>query len=487
MKGNENESDSFYIIVLELAFLLMSLTATAEMALLPEVTFEMTNPAYWAGKSDMPDSILTDASTIEALNSAFLSEEACHMKNLLQSYAPYDGAAYRGERVQQAMSALSRFMSGSYYRADDVPVRFSDVKAVLESIDEAEVSDHEQARYGICVELANVRAVPTELLITDAVGDYDFDTLQYSYVRVNEPVVIRAQTADGSWYYCETWCVGGWIKAEHIAICKDREEWLAAWQIPEEELLVVTEGRIHLDASNANSASSQRMLTMGTTLRLVRDEDFDSTITNRAVYHNTAVWLPVRDEEGRYMTTIALIPQHCSVNRGYLPLTTENIMKVAFTTLGDAYGWGGMLAEPDCSLYMRNVYKCFGLELPRNTTWQSAMPAFKTDLSDMEAQAKVKVLDSLPAGTILFLKGHEMMYLGEVNGFHYVISTMGSIMNSGVGATERIRSVAINMLEESMRTNGATWLESLTLAIQPWLPASTKEIDDHKDALSDAA
>ena len=482
-----NRAVFFNIIVLKLAFLLMSLTATAEMALLPEVTFEMTNPAYWAGKSDMPDSILTDASTIEALNSAFLSEEACHMKNLLQSYAPYDGAAYRGERVQQAMSALSRFMSGSYYRADDVPVRFSDVKAVLESIDEAEVSDHEQARYGICVELANVRAVPTELLITDAVGDYDFDTLQYSYVRVNEPVVIRAQTADGSWYYCETWCVGGWIKAEHIAICKDREEWLAAWQIPEEELLVVTEGRIHLDASNANSASSQRMLTMGTTLRLVRDEDFDSTITNRAVYHNTAVWLPVRDEEGRYMTTIALIPQHCSVNRGYLPLTTDNILKVAFTMLGDAYGWGGMLAEPDCSLYMRNVYKCFGLELPRNTTWQSAMPAFKTDLTDMVAEAKAKVLDSLPAGTILFLKGHEMMYLGEVNGFHYVISTIGSIMRSGVGEKERIRGVAINTLEESMRTNGATWLESLTLAIQPWLPASTQETDEHKAALPDAA
>ena len=66
-----NRTVFFNIIVLELAFLLMSLTATAEMALLPEVTFEMTNPAYWAGKSDMPDSILTDASTIEALNSAF--------------------------------------------------------------------------------------------------------------------------------------------------------------------------------------------------------------------------------------------------------------------------------------------------------------------------------------------------------------------------------------------------------------------------------
>ena len=38
-----------------------------------------------------------------------------------------------------------------------------------------------------------------------------------------------------------------------------------------------------------------------------------------------------------------------------------------------------------------------------------------------------------------------------------------------------------------MRANGATWLESLTLAIQPWLPTATEEIDDHRDALSDAA
>ena len=386
------------------------------------------------------------------------------------------------------MSALSEYMNGNFFRADGVPVRFSDVEAVLESIDDAEASAQQQVLYGICVDLANVRAVPTDLLITDAVGDYDYDTLQYSYVRVNEPVVIRAQTADGSWYYCDTWCVCGWIRAENIAICRNREEWLEAWQIPQEELLVVTEGRIYLDMSNVNSASSQRMLTMGTTLRLVQDGDFDPTVTNRAVYHNTAVWLPVRDEEGRYATTIGLIPQHCSVSRGYLPLTTENILKVAFTMLGDAYGWGGMLAEPDCSLYMRNVYKCFGLELPRNTTWQSAMPAFKTDLSEMEPEAKAEALDAVPVGSILFFRGHEMMYLGEVDGLHYVLSTMGYIKKPGDETTERIRGVAINTLEETMRANSTTWLENLNLAVQPWLPASTEAADDgNEDELSDAA
>ena len=226
------------------------------------------------------------------------------MTDLLQAYAPYDGAIYRGERVKQAMNDLAECMSGTYYDIDGKTVRFSDVDEVLRNIDDAEASANQQVLYGICVGLANVRAVPTDLLITDSVSDIDYDALQISYVRVNEPVVIRAQTADGAWYYCDTWCVNGWIRAENIAICKDREEWLGAWQIPQKELVVVTEGRIFLDASNANSVSSLRLLTMGTTLRRVNDDDFDPAVTNRALYHNTAVWLPVRDEEGRYRDSV---------------------------------------------------------------------------------------------------------------------------------------------------------------------------------------
>ncbi len=463
-----------------------ALPVRAEMALLPGVTAEMTDSAYWAKTTAQPDAILADASQIEAMNAAFLAETDCRMVDLLQDYLPYDGALYRGECVKQAMRTLSNYMSGSCFRMDAEAVHFSDVEEALKSIDDAEVSDQQEARYGICVTLANVRSVPTDLLITDMAGDNDYDTLQSSYVRVNEPVVIRAMTADGCWYHCDTWCVRGWIKAEDIAICKDRDEWLAAWQIPREDLLVVTEGRIYLDASNSNRASSQRLLTMGTTLRRVRDEDFDPAVTNRAPYHNTAVWLPARDEEGRYTTTLALIPQHYSTNNGYLPLTTENILDVAFTMLGDAYGWGGMLAEPDCSLYMRNIYKCFGLELPRNTTWQSAMPAQKTDLANMEPEDKARFLDDLPAGTILFFTGHEMMYLGQEAGLHYVLSTMGSINRTSGNSLERIRGVAINTLEETFRGSGLSWLESLNLAILPWCPPPV-EAQEAADRLKDAA
>lgn len=472
------------IALLIAALLLASLPAMAETALLPEVTEEMTDAAYWAKKARHSDEVLAEDADIEAMNAACLAREECCMTDLLQTYAPYDGSAYRGELVKQAMGALSEYMASGYYRADGEQVRYSDVAEVLANIDDAEVTDKEEARYGICVTLADVRAVPTDLLITDMAGDNDFDTLQNSYVRVNEPVVIRTQTADGSWYYCDTWCVCGWIKAENIALCKDRVEWLGAWQIPREELLVVTGGKFYLDAANVNSASSQRMLTMGTTLKLVQEKDYDPALTNRAAYHNTAVWLPVRDEAGNYATTIALIPQHCDYSLGYLPLTTENVLNVAFTMLGDAYGWGGMLAVPDCSQYIRNIYKCFGLELPRNTTWQSAMPALKADLSELDEDAKADTLDALPVGTILFFRGHEMLYLGEAYGLHYVISSTGSIMQPGGTTVQRIRGVIINTLEETIRGNGNSWLGDLNVAAVPWLPEAA---DEEETGLSNAA
>ena len=479
-----NRRGSLAVVLLAMALFMAALPAFAETALLPEVAAEMTEPGYWLEKVDQPDGVLADLAAIEALNAAALAREECYMTDLLQEYAPYDGRSYRGERVKQAMDALSEYMGEGYFRADGAQVRFSDVEAVLKSIDDAEASASQAARYGICVTLADVRAVPTDLLITDEVGDNDYDALQYSYVRVNEPVVIRSETADGSWYYCDTWCVCGWIRAEHIAVCRDREEWLNAWQIPQEEMLVVTEGKLFLDSANVNSASSQRMLTMGTTLRRVPEDAYDGTVTNRAAYHNTPVWLPVRDEEGRYATTIALIPQHCDTSMGYLPLTAENILDVTFSMLGDAYGWGGMLAVPDCSQYMRNIYKCFGLELPRNTTWQAVMPALKTELGDLDLEAKAKALDGLPVGTILFFRGHEMMYLGEADGLHYVISDVGSIMAPGGEARERIRGVVINTLEQTVRANGNTWLQDLNVAVQPWLP---EPVEVAETELSDAA
>ena len=462
-------------LCLLLVFSTLAISAAAQVQHLPDVRDEMTRADYWAALADQPDAVLADGDTIEALNATFLETPECMMIDLTRFFPSYDGEAFKRSLLKMAMQDFSTYLDAGYYNADALSVPFADMDAVLESIDGAETSPSQRVRYGICVTHANVRAVPTDMIVTDAPGDNDFDVLQMSSLRVNEPVLVKAENADGSWYYCDSICVSGWVSAADIAICANRGEWRNAWQIPNDEALAVTEGKIWLDASNVNAAASQRLLTMGTVLRRVSDEDFDASVTNRAVYHNHAVYLPVRRDDGSYGTTMALIPQHSSVSEGYLPLTQRNVLEVAFSMLGDAYGWGGMLAVPDCSQYVRNVYKCFGLELPRNTTWQSAMPAEKYDLSEMDEAEKAALLDGLPAGAILFFRGHEMLYLGAADGKHYVVSSLSSMMTPDGESRLRVRGVVVNTLEGALRANGNTWLKDLNLALIPWLPLAEDE------------
>ena len=77
-----------------------------------------------------------------------------------------------------------------------------------------------------------------------------------------------------------------------------------------------------------------------------------------------------------------------------------------------------------------------------------------------------------------------MMYLGEVDGLHYVISSTGSIMQPGGTTVQRIRGVIINTLEETIRGNGNSWLGDLNVAAVPWLPEAAEE---EETGLSNAA
>ena len=151
---------------------------------------------------------------------------------------------------------------------------------------------------------------------------------------------------------------------------------------------------------------------------------------------------------------------------GYLPYTEANVITRAFRSLGNRYGWGGMMNSQDCSSFVREVYKCFGFELPRNTTWQSAIPAEVTDMSAMTVQQKKDLLDTLPPGAILIFPGHEMLYIGKDNGLYYTVSDVSSLVSPAdpSGGIIRPRGVILNDLS-TLRANGTTWLDNLSHAL----------------------
>ena len=51
---------------------------------------------------------------------------------------------------------------------------------------------------------------------------------------------------------------------------------------------------------------------------------------------------------------------------GRLPLTQNNMVRLAFSALGTEYGWGGANEGMDCSSYVQNIYRAMGLDLPHD-------------------------------------------------------------------------------------------------------------------------
>ena len=414
----------------------------------PNVTEKMSSASYWT--KGVSNDILLGRSEIDDLNYDILHSNKTYMNDLDALPETFNGKEYA--------KSLSSFASPAGMYLDGAPVPESYYEAIRANIADADVKVTENVRYGIVTERTILKVYPYEEWLSDSDWDKEWDNFVNSAVLVGEPLLLYNSTTDGKYIYARCACCEGWVKAEYVAICRDKAEWQKAKE--HKNFLLVTGGKVYLEESYDKDISS-KMLTMGTVLELAETVDFNDT--NRLSWNNYAVKLPVRLADGSYGEKTALISENRDVHIGYLPYTTENVIAQAYKSLGDRYGWGGMMKSQDCSSFVREVYLCFGIVLPRNTTWQAAMPTETVDLSTMTDEQKKAALDKTPPGAILIFPGHEMMYLGHENGLYYTINDVSSLVSPAdpKGGVIRPRSVIVNDLS-TLRGNGSTWLSNLT-------------------------
>ncbi len=455
----------------------VSQSASAYVTLMPDVTEDMTKASYWSSLQDqntggdIPSSTeqLATSEEIEAMNQAMLSDSDTAMYDL-ENYSQ-DLSSLASSLSSQAQSDLSAY-AGSYYDENGAVITQDTISSICSNI--SGMSTGASLQYAVCVKRSELKCWPTSKMITDEAGDTNFDYSVASFVRVNEPALVLGSSADGAFYYLVTYTYKGWVVKDAVAICSSAEEWKNAWQIEESSMALVTSDKLYLETSNVDSASSQLLLTMGSQLEIATDSGRSDTIGNRNAAQNLVVYIPTRTESGSYQKTKALISQsdlnEGNVSIGFLPMTTENILNQSFKYLGDCYGWGGMLNSVDCSGLARDVYACFGLMMPRDSSKQAATPAFSYDVSGSGDQDKKADLDKVPAGSLVYFPGHEMIYLGKVNDHYYVISAVSTI-NPTDGGSGRIRSVVISTLDGTMRGSGNSWLGDLTSIQIPYKTA----------------
>lgn len=417
----------------------------------PNVTDAMCRPGYWIDEGG--NELILSTDEIKAVNRRIMDKKETTMNDLDSIPATYDGKAMAeaqaGFKSPEGMYLDGKSVDESYYGS------------IRRNIADAKVTDREKVRYGICTSYTVLKAYPYGEWLSDSEWDREWDNFVNSAVLVGEPVVLYNSTADGKYIYAKIACCDGWISAADVAVCRDKTEWTKAKT--HKDFLVVTGGQIGLEASYDADVSSKQ-LTMGTVLELADKVDFGET--NRLAWNNYKVKLPVRNADGSYGEKTALISANRDISIGYLPYTSANVIGQAFKSLGDRYGWGGMLDSQDCSSYVREVYRCFGFELPRNTTWQAQMPVDVTDISGMNDDEKKTVLDNTPPGAILIWSGHEMIYLGERDGLYYTINDVSSLVSPAApeNGVIRPRSVIVNDLS-TLRGNGTTWLNNITSVV----------------------
>ena len=150
----------------------------------------------------------------------------------------------------------------------------------------------------------------------------------------------------------------------------------------------------------------------------------------RTNWFNYTVKIPVRNSDGSYGTKLALVPVNRDVSCWLLKITLEKpLYDLAFKYLGNRYGWGGSLNSRDCSELVMSVYSCFGFKLPRDVSTQKQIPTAQS-VANMTDYEKSVVLDNTPAGAILQFKGHEMLYLGKVNGKYYILNASALLIQT---------------------------------------------------------
>ncbi len=437
----------------------------AGVTYMPGVTAEMSDPAYWAARQEDSREVILTQEEIQTVNEGVIAKEGTMVMDLKTAPETFNGPR-QVEAVRSSSTADAQYYYGWTYGPDGEKADWNYYQAMIDNCADPNATGDMPVRYGVAVERTFLRVFPSDNPILDVPGDLDFDYQALSAVCVNDPVLIYLTSADGKYYMARSRDCSGWIPAKDVAVCADKEEWLAAWDLPSERLLVVYGNKAYTDSSNAYPQTARRMLTQGTALELAEDLEPDQLVGGRSPYHNYVVWLPVRRDDGGYEKQLALIPETAKVSVGYLPLTPENIARVSLACLGDVYGWGGMLEGEDCSGMVRTVYSCFGLHIGRNGNWQWPADMEKIDMTNMSMEEKRLILDGLPLGAALCFPGHEMIYLGKVDGNYYVVSTVGSIMSPDTGRLLNTRDVMINTLDVK-RASGLTWLGALNKAFMP--------------------
>lgn len=391
---------------------------------------------YWIENNSEGDTVILGDKGIERLNAEIRKVSPTVVD--LENYP----TTIKKRALKLKLNNFEALDEDLYLRGNRVSENYKGILRKL--VNAAAITDDVQVRYAVVVRRSNLRNLPTGEGLFYFAADKDFDALQETALDPCDPVVVLHTSDNGQFHYVQTINYSGWVSTYDIAFT-DRETWLK-YVAPEKFVVVV--------------GKSVKLKTWEETVEYQQGSRIPLSSVDEKAY---VLYVAGRDKNGNLDKVKVKIAKNAALNEGYLPYTSNNILRSAFKFYGEQYGWGGLKNSVDCSSLMYNAYRTVGIYLPRNADEQEASAGLHIELSKMDDATKLVTIQDLIPGTGLYMNNHCMMYLGKSNGVPFVLHALGSYYSEG--KTVRIMRIVVSDLTLNRHT-GNTMLTDLTRAIE---------------------
>jgi hypothetical protein len=422
---------------------------------LPHVTPEMERPEFWIKKIKNPKKLLLTNEKIHAMNEENLKRpdlRLCRIKDLKEDWTREEVLSL----LKEDWENFGKTEEGRYGK-DGIPLGDFFWNKLIDNLDQESVGERGRIIYALIVKRTDIRVFPTDELSMSTPNHFEFDRFQHSSISPGSPIGIYHFSRDQGWAYVQTQFIRGWIRKRDLAIANKRSEVVEGEEA--KNRLFITGNLVTVFADPA-FRQSIFVAQMGDSFPLLSLPGKNGTAN--ACY---VIKIPCKEDNGQLAFQKGYIRVDDDVCQGFLPYTQENLARQAFKMLNHPYGWGDRLGGRDCSRFIMDLFKTFGILMPRNSKEQAKVGTNLSLAEEKTEREKQRVLDrSIPLSTTLRLPGHIMLYLGKEKGRHYVIHSIWGIQKSGkTGPTmEKIGKVVVSDLSLGQKGPNGSLLNRLT-------------------------
>jgi len=378
------------------------------------ITEAQLSANYWVDQIDNADRLLKNQKNIADFNRETFPTDQ-NMVNL--DLFP---ERLTGVDIRNRILAISKPNSSDLYNPSGEILNSETYGKYTANLGLENIPDSVGVRFALVVIRTDMRTYPTGDRYYKSPDDLNLDRFQENGLFPGDALAVLHVSADGEWAFVQSYNYAAWVPSGSIAI-GDRQ--IIKDYKRRNDFIVVTGDKVRTSFNPEVPALSELQLDMGVRIPLADPETLSNSLYGQNPYTSHTVLLPLRDHEGRLELKQALISRNRDVNRGFIPFTRENIIRQAFKFLGERYGWGHSYNARDCTGFVMEVYKTFGIAMPRNTGQQGSGDFGENTrfTAHSSKEEKLQALKKLDIGDLIYVPGHVLMYIGDANGEPYVI------------------------------------------------------------------